>query len=72
MSVQSEIARLSGAKSDIAAALAAKGVTVPSGTKLDGMAALIASMAIQRFYTGAAAPDAALGADGDVYLQTGA
>ena len=41
MSVQSEITRLASAKNDIATAITNKGVTVPSGTKLDGMAALI-------------------------------
>lgn len=44
MSVQSEIERIAGAKSDIATAITNKGVTVPSGTKLDGMAALIDSI----------------------------
>lgn len=41
MSIQSEIDRLETAKSAIAAAIAGKGVTVPGGTLLDGMAALI-------------------------------
>ena len=41
MSIQSEITRLETAKNDIASAIGAKGVTVPSGTKLDGMASLI-------------------------------
>lgn len=41
MSIQSEITRLETAKSAIAAAIAEKGVTVPDGTMLDGMAALI-------------------------------
>lgn len=41
MSIQSEITRLSGAKSDIADAIEAKGVPVPSSTKLDGYAALV-------------------------------
>lgn len=44
MSVQSEIDRIAGAKSDISMAIMNKGVTVPSGTKLDGMAALIGSI----------------------------
>lgn len=44
MSVKSEVTRLSTAKADIASAIAAKGVTVPSTTKLDGMAALIESI----------------------------
>ena len=44
MSVQSEITRLTTAKSDISTAITNKGVTVPSGTKLDGMAALIDSI----------------------------
>ena len=41
MSIQSEITRLESAKSAIAEAIAGKGVTVPDGTLLDGMAALI-------------------------------
>jgi hypothetical protein len=41
MSIQSQINRIKSAKSAIAAAIANKGVTVPSGTSLDGMAALI-------------------------------
>ena len=44
MGINSEIARLQTAKSDIASAIAAKGVTVPDGTKLDGMAALVQSI----------------------------
>lgn len=44
MSVQSEITRLENAKSAIKAAIEGKGVTVPSGTLLDGMAALIESI----------------------------
>ena len=44
MSVQSEINRIVSAKSDISTAITNKGVTVPSGTKLDGMAALIGSI----------------------------
>lgn len=46
MSVQTQIDRLTGAKTDIAAAIADKGVTVPDGTLLDGMAALIASIQV--------------------------
>lgn len=41
MSTANEITRLGNAKAAIAAAIAEKGVTVPTGTKLDGMAALI-------------------------------
>lgn len=44
MSVQTEISRLESAKQAIAAAIADKGVTVPSGTMLDGMAPLIESI----------------------------
>ena len=39
--IQSELASLAESKADIAAAIENKGVDVPSGTKLDGMAALI-------------------------------
>lgn len=41
MSIQTQITRISTAKSAIATAITGKGVTVPSGTKIDGMAALI-------------------------------
>lgn len=45
MSVPSQIDRLTKAKADIAAAIESQGVAVPSGTLLDGMAALIAQIA---------------------------
>lgn len=41
MSIQSEITRISGAKSDIADAIEAKGVIVPSSSKIDDYAELI-------------------------------
>ena len=41
MSVQTEISRLESAKAAIKTAIEGKGVTVPDGTLLDGMAALI-------------------------------
>lgn len=44
MSVQSEITRLTNAKTSIATAIEGKGVTVPTGTKLDGLAALVESI----------------------------
>ena len=44
MSIASEITRIQGAKSDIADAIEAKGVTVPSATKIDGYAALVAAI----------------------------
>ena len=44
MSIQSEIARMESAKTAIATAIEGKGVTVPDGTLLDGMAALIESI----------------------------
>ena len=44
MSVQSEITRIESAKTAIATAIEGKGVTVPDGTKLDGMAPLIESI----------------------------
>lgn len=44
MSIKTEITRLQSAKAAIGTAIAKKGVTVPSGTKLDGMAALIGSI----------------------------
>ena len=39
--IRTQISRLSGAKSDLATAITAKGVTVPDTTTLDGYAALV-------------------------------
>lgn len=44
MSIQTELTRITNAKAAIKAAIEGKGVTVPSDTLLDGMAALIASI----------------------------
>ena len=44
MSVQSEITRIESAKTAIVTAIEGKGVTVPDGTLLDGMPALIESI----------------------------
>ena len=44
MSIQTELTRIINAKAAIKTAIEGKGVTVPSGTLLDGMAALIKSI----------------------------
>lgn len=44
MSIQTELNRITNAKAAIKAAIEGKGVTVPDGTLLDGMAALIESI----------------------------
>ena len=44
MSIQTELTRITNAKSSIKAAIEGKGVTVPDGTMLDGMASLIESI----------------------------
>ena len=44
MSIQTELTRLTNAKAAIQTAIEGKGVPVPSGTLLDGMAALIESI----------------------------
>ena len=44
MSIQTELTRITNAKAAIQTAIEGKGVTVPSGTLLDGMAALIESI----------------------------
>ena len=46
MSVQSELTRLSQAAGAIGEAIESKGVTVPEGTKLDGMAGLIGNIEV--------------------------
>ena len=45
MSIQTELTRITNAKAAIKAAIEGKGVTVPAGTLLDGMASLIESIA---------------------------
>ena len=42
MSISTEYTRLKNAKEDIKASITRKGVTVPDGTKIDGMSVLIA------------------------------
>ena len=44
MSIQTELTRITNAKAAVKAAIEGKGVTVPEGTKLDGMAALVESI----------------------------
>lgn len=44
MSIQTELTRITNAKAAIKAAVEGKGVTVPNGTLLDGLAALIESI----------------------------
>ena len=44
MSIQTELARITNAKAAIKAAVEGKGVTVPDGTLLDGIASLIESI----------------------------
>lgn len=50
MSISAQIERLEKAKEDIAAAIRAKGVDVPEGTKLDEMAALIEKLHVVADY----------------------
>lgn len=45
MSVQNQINRLENAKADIVEAIESHGISVPSDTKLDGLAALVSSIA---------------------------
>ena len=46
MSIQTDLTRLQSAKSAIKAAIEGKGVTVPDGTKLDALAALVESIEV--------------------------
>lgn len=46
MSIQTELTRITNAKAAIKTAIEGKGVTVPDGTMLDGMAALIESIEV--------------------------
>ena len=56
--IKTQISRLSGAKSDLATAITAKGVTVPDDTTLDGYAALV-----EQIDTGVDTSDATATAD---------
>lgn len=47
MSIQSEIDRLSGAKSDLASAIEEGGVSVPAETHIDGYAGLVRQVRTQ-------------------------
>ena len=46
MSIQGEINRITTAKNNIVAAIVNKGVAVPSGTKIDGLASLISGISV--------------------------
>lgn len=59
MSIQSEVSRLETAKSALASAITAKGVTVPAGAKLDAYAPLV-----EQIQTGG-------GGGGNLQFQTG-
>ena len=59
MSIQTELTRLTNAKAAIQAAIEGKGVTVPSGTLLDGMASLIEAIeagGVDKLATGSISP----------------
>ena len=59
MSIQTELTRITNAKTAIKTAIEGKGVTVPDGTLLDGMAALIESI------------QAGGGGDGEFFVTSG-
>lgn len=73
MSISTEIARLQQAKSDLATSIAAKGVTVPAATTIDGYAALVDQ--IQTGGGGGTLPYDAevlyIQGDGSAYIDTG-
>lgn len=49
MSIGTEISRIAQAKSDIISALTSKGLTIPDGTKIDGLSPLISSLITNPF-----------------------
>ena len=76
MSVQTEITRIESAKTAIATAIEGKGVTVPTGTKLDGLAALVESIEAGgggKFACGTitSAENIRLGPDANFEIETG-
>lgn len=76
MSIQTELTRLTNAKNAIQAAIEGKGVTVPSGTLLDGMAALIDAIEAGeggKFASGTitSAANISLGPDANFEIETG-
>lgn len=70
MSISAEISRLQQAKSSLATSIAAKGVTVPASTTIDGYAALV-----DQIQQGSVLPYDAeveyLQSDGNQYIDTG-
>lgn len=71
MSVQSEVNRLSTAKSDIRQAIINKGVSVSTTDKLDAFASKIALIETPdaTIYIGSGEPSASLGSNGDIYIK---
>ena len=56
MSVKTEVDRIKTAKTNIATAIGGKGVTVPSGTKIDGLASLVSSIPTPNLQSKSATP----------------
>ena len=76
MSIQTELTRITNAKTAIKTAIEGKGVTVPSGTKLDGMAALIEAIqagGVGKFANGTITPakNISLGPGANFEIETG-
>ena len=73
MSVQTELTRITNAKAAVKAAIEGKGVTVPDGTLLDGMAALIESIEAGggAMYTGSITPSKTMEAQHTVIHNLG-
>ena len=65
MSIQTELTRITNAKAAVKAAIEGKGVTVPDGTLLDGMAPLIESIEAGggAMYTGSITPSKTMEAE---------
>ena len=70
MSIQTELTRITNAKAAIKAAVEGKGITVPSGTLLDGMAALIESIEAGGGGINATAGTITVSSDVDDYVLT--
>lgn len=67
--IKTQISRLSGAKSDLATAITAKGVTVPDDTTLDGYAALVEQIDTGVDTSDATATEKDIARDKTAYVQ---
>lgn len=68
MSIQTQINRLSEAKTTLRDWMSQNGFTVTDDQKLDGLCTLLASLELTVVRSGSSEPSDSVGANGDLYL----